>query len=96
METYINGCYTKYGSRPLSPLEIKRKVQLPNGMWCVMGKIPEDGISVDVYRDKDLHDLVFMEHGYATNAPENIDEWTDDNFTLLAQCAESRCREMRI
>lgn len=98
MEEYINGCYTKYGTRPLAASEIKYKTRLPNGMWCVIGYIPdpEDGISADVYRDKALKDLVFMEHGYTSSAPSDMSKWKEIDFQMVLMGVEARCERMKI
>ncbi len=99
MEEYINGCYTKYGTRPLSESEIKYKGRMLNGMWCVIGYIddPKDGISIDVYRDEKLTDLVFIEHGYRVgNMPKDMGQWSTSDFEFLKMNAELRCQEMRI
>lgn len=94
MEDYINGCYTKYGTRPLNKLEIKHKGQLSNGMWFVYGFIPteEDGLSIDVYKDKELKELVFMEHGIISTV-DNLNEADSEIFEYLA---ESRIAEMKL
>lgn len=93
MKDYINGCYTKNGSRPLHLLEIKYKVQLSNGMWCVIGEIPEDGISADVYSDKELKDLIFMEHGYKVfNGSGTLSKKYD--FERIVELVEIRLEEM--
>ena len=87
-QEYINGCCTKNGTRPLNTLEIKASTTLSNGMYAVAGYIPEDGISVDVYKDKTTKDLIFMEHGMILS-----DETAYDMAFALA---EIRCDEMRI
>lgn len=85
---YINGCYTRYGTRPLNIMEIKASTTLSNGMFAVCGVVPEDGISVDVYKDNTRKELIFMEHGITAN--------TTDSYDLFFELAESRCAEMRI
>jgi hypothetical protein len=87
-QAFINGCNTKNSTRPLNALEIKASTTLSNGMYAVAGYIPLDGISMDVYKNKTMKDLIFMEHGMISS-----DE-TDYNmaFTL----AEIRCNEMGI
>lgn len=94
MQEYINGCYTKYGTRPLNISEIKQKGQLCNGMWFVGGIIPtkEDGISIDVYKDKDMKELLFMEHGIITN----IDINSSEGLWIFKTMAENRLKEMRL
>lgn len=87
-QEYINGCYTRYGTRPLNVMEIKASTTLKNGMFAVCGIVPEDGLSVDVYRDNTKKELIFMEHGFVTNNP--------DNYELLFMMTESRCKEMKI
>ena len=82
MEEYINGCYTKYGTRPLNKLEIKYQCELPNGMYAVGGIVPNDGVSVDVYKDKELTDLLFMEHGIHTNADVNW-PWITQSMAMM-------------
>lgn len=88
MIDYINGCYTKHGTRPMNILEIKHKAQLSNGMWCVTGFIPEDGLSIDVYKDKELKELVFMEHGCFSSENDGT------QYEAIVHFAEVRCQEM--
>ena len=85
---YINGCYTRYGTRPLILMEIKTSKTLSNGMYAVAGKIPEDGISVDVYENGRMDKLIFMEHGITSFGNTCL----DDVFGL----AELRCAEMKL
>ena len=94
MEDYINGCYTKYGTRPLKKEEICYTSVLSNGMWCVIGVIPikEDGLSIDVYKDADLKELLFMEHGIRTN----IKPKTKSDFEFIKNLAENRLKEMAL
>lgn len=98
MKECINKCYTKYGTRPLSLLEIKFKKQLKNGLWCVIGKIStkEDGISIDVYEDKELKNIVFMEHGITTINMKPFNQWNKNDFEWISILAENRCQEMNI
>ena len=90
MKDYINGCYTKYGTRPLNIMEIVHKVQLSNGMWALIGNIPEDGISADVYKDEGTKEMVFMEHGIIAS-----DNWKK-NPSMIIGLVENRCKEMQI
>lgn len=57
-------------------------------MFAVCCIVPEDGLSVDVYRDNTKKELIFMEHGFVTSKP--------DNYELLFMMTESRCKEMKI
>lgn len=52
-----------YGKRKLKHYEIKGKFTLPNGMYCVWGNPPDEGISVDIYDDATKTLLIGMEHG---------------------------------
>jgi hypothetical protein len=85
---YLNGCYTRYGTRPLNVMEIKATTTLSNGMYAVAGFIPEDGISIDVYKDSTRNVLMFMEHGIMSNV--------DDDYDFLFLLAEDRCKELGI
>lgn len=87
-QKYIHGCYTRYGTRPLNVMEIKAITTLSNGMCAVAGFIPEDGISIDVYKDSTRNVLVFMEHGIISNV--------DDDYDFFFLLAENRCKEMGI
>ncbi len=89
MEEYINGCYTKYGTRPMESNEIKAKARLSNGLWAAVGFIdlPDDRWSIDVYRDEAMTDLVFMDHGCTVFG---------DELSMLFGLAESRCKEMKL
>ena len=75
-----------YGKRPLHMLEIKGSFILSNKMYCVYGK-NEEGVCVDVYRDKTRKELVSMQHGIQTN---NNDEL---NATTLKHFIESMSNE---
>lgn len=88
-QEYIHGCYTRYGTRPLNAMEIKAATTLSNGMYAVAGIVPEDGISIDVYKDSTRNTLVFMEHGIISN----VDDY---NYEFLFLLAEDRCKEMGI
>ena len=68
---------------------------LPNGMYCVIGFInsKEDGISIDVYSDDSLSELVFMEHRIISNLNVN-DDLSDDEWKVFSSLAISRCKEM--
>ncbi|MGN0242402.1 MAG: hypothetical protein ACI4CS_11990 [Candidatus Weimeria sp.] len=94
MKDYINGCYTRYGTRALKQEEIITSAALPNGMFAAIGVIPgeKDGISVDVYYDKDRKNLVFMEHGI-TAYNMDIHDVTVAK-ALMIEFACSRCKEM--
>ena len=91
-QEYINGCYTRYGTRPLTAMEIKTETRLYNGMYAVLGIVPEDGISIDVYLDATKKDLIFMEHGLETN----VDLTDEDNVSLLFLLVEERLKEMKL
>ena len=90
-QEYINGCYTRYGSRPLTEMEIKAETELSNGMYAVSGIVPEDGISIDVYADATKKDLIFMEHGIT--ATFDIE---DEDFYFVFLLAEERLKEMNL
>lgn len=51
-----------YGKKPLHPMEIKGAFVISNGMYCVYGHNNE-GVCVDIYKDKTRHELVSMQHG---------------------------------
>lgn len=93
MEDYINGCYTKYGTRSLNIFEIKRKIDLGNGYACAIGYIEneKDGLSIDLLKD---NKVFAWEHNIHTNMdPKNLSE---DSFEMLIQLAQNRLREMRL
>ena len=90
---YINGCYTRYGSRPLNTLEVKASKVLSNGMFAVVGNIPEDGVSVDVYNNKSKSELIFMEHGI-TILHGNLSD--TKMLNMIYKLIENRCFEMGI
>lgn len=92
-QEYINGCYTRYGTRPLTAMEIKAETELSNGMYAVSGVVPEDGVSIDVYADATKKDLIFMEHGIETNI--NFED-EDEDFYFVFLLAESRLKEMNL
>lgn len=86
-----------FGTRPLTILEIKHKTRLSNGMWCVIGYIPGvlDGISADVYRDKKLRNLVFMQHRYHVyGLPKDLNRWSEQNYQVIVSDIEARCQDM--
>lgn len=87
-ETFINGCCTKNGTRPLYESEIDSRETLSNGMYAVVGYIPADGISVDVYEDETMKNLIFMEHRILLS--------DNDGYELAFALAETRCNEMGI
>lgn len=91
-QEYINGCYTRYGTRPLTAMEIKAETKLSNGMQAVLGIVPEDGISIDVYADATKKDLIFMEHGIETN----VDLADEDDCSFVFQLAEGFLKEMNL
>lgn len=94
MQEYINGCYTKYGSRALKKEEIVAKGKLPNNLWMVFGFIntKEDGFSIDVYKDEKLTECIFWEHGIITSV--DINNINDADLNMLATLAMNRCLEM--
>ena len=98
-QDYINGCYTKYGTRPMNTFERKIRLDLPSGMVCFIGYIDsdKDGLSADVYRDKKLSELLFMEHGYSISLdiPQNPKEW-EDVAEMLSPLIYDRLHEMRL
>lgn len=87
----INGCYTRYGTRPLTAMEIKAETKLSNGMYAVSGIVPEDGISIDVYADATKKDLIFMEHGITVTF-----DIEDEDFYFVFLLAEERLKEMNL
>lgn len=81
MKDYINGCYTKNGTKPLNILEMKFVGQI--GKYYYMAGKNIDGLGVDVYTDPNRHNLLFMEHGIVTNV--NLDnELTKEIFEDIA------------
>lgn len=90
-QEYINGCYTRYGTRPLTAMEIKAETELSNGMYAVSGVVPEDGISIDVYADATKKDLIFMEHGITVTF-----DIEDEDFYFVFLLAEERLKEMNL
>ena len=87
-QAFINGCNTKNGTRPLYKSEIDSSTILSNGMYAVVGYIPTDGISVDVYEDETMKDLIFMEHGMISSG--------ETDYGMAFTLAEIRCNEMGI
>lgn len=85
---YINGCYTRYGTESLKKKEIRKSATLKNGMYAVLGISKKDGVSADVYEDKSMKKLIFMEHGYTVSKPIPWD--------MVLMLVENRCREMGI
>jgi len=90
-QEYINGFYTRYGTRPLTAMEIKAETELSNGMYAVSGVVPEDGISIDVYADATKKDLIFMEHGITVTF-----DIEDEDFYFAFLLAEERLKEMNL
>lgn len=76
-----------YGKKPLHLLEQKGGFTLSNNMYCVFGK-NEEGICVDVYRDKTRKVLVSMQHGIVTGNTKN-----ELDPTLLKKLMESMIDE---
>ena len=62
MKHRINGCYTKNGSRPLSPDEIAVEQSLYGDLAFRIGTIPteDDGLSVDLVKNGNVF---AWEHG---------------------------------
>lgn len=52
-----------HGKRPLPLPAQKGHFTLSNGMYCVYGQMADEGLCVDVYRDKSMKELVSMQHG---------------------------------
>ena len=75
-----------YGKRPLHMLEIKGSFTLSNKMYCVYGK-NEEGVCVDVYKDKTRKELVSMQHGIQSNHGDEL------NAEMLAHLMESMIDE---
>ena len=90
-QEYINGCYTRYGTRPLTAMEIKAETELSNGMYAVSGVVPEDGISIDVYADATKKDLIFMEHGITVTF-----DIEDEDFYFVFLLAEECLKAMNL
>ena len=90
MKDYINGCYTKYGTRSLYPLEIKHRESLGHGFEYAVGYIPnkEDGISIDIFKDGEI---LCWEHGIQAI---NTDFKKMKDYTMLREIALNRLREM--
>ena len=61
-QEYINGCYTRYGTRPPKKNEIKNATTLSNGMFAVAGFCKPDGYSIDIYKDPKMEKLIYMQH----------------------------------
>ena len=96
LQEYINGCYTKYGTSPMTYEEGKIDLLLPNGMIAVFGVHPEDGISCDVYTKEGK--LLFLEHGIITNVVDknsSTDVWVKSRDMLL-NIAINRLIEMKL
>jgi hypothetical protein len=93
MQDYINGYYTKKGSRPLAREEIVKTVCLTNGMTAVFGYIddPHDKVSCDVYKDEGLKDLIFMEHLIEPCGLDLKAEDIERTLPMLTKLIERHC-----
>lgn len=61
-----------YGKRPLPILAQKGYFTLSNGMFCVYGQMADEGLCVDVYRDRNMKELVSMQHGIISSEELNV------------------------
>ena len=91
-QEYINGCYTRYGTRPLKKNEIKNATSLSNGMFAVAGFCKQDGYSVDIYKDSKMKKLIYMQHNVHVGGCDN---WSSKS-EILFMLAEQLCLEMEI
>ena len=97
MEDFINGCYTRYGSRPMRRDEVQATRKLGNGMWACYGYIDgiNDGISIDVYRYPDMQELVFYDHDYELPGfDEDNPHLTKHQIKMLDRFLKKRLKEM--
>lgn len=94
MEDYINGCYTKYGTRSMNIFEVFHKEILGNGFYYNIGYIDtkEDGISMDIYKDGKL---ISWQHGIrCKHTAETLKTATD--FSIFTDLAISCLAEMKL
>lgn len=70
-----------YGKRPLPILAQKGYFTLSNGMFCVYGQMTDEGLCVDVYRDRTMKELVSMQHGIISS--EELDVRANDLRMLM-------------
>ena len=91
MDDYINGCYTKYGTRDLNIMEIKHKENIDNVFSYAIGYIPndEDKISIDILENGKV---ICWEHNITTSV--DIEEISD--FSPFTQIVLNRLKEMRL
>lgn len=68
------GMHNLYGKRKLNVFEIKGSFELSNGMFCLWGVSPEEGVSVDIYDDSSKKLLIGLEHHIRVSDPDNVDE----------------------
>lgn len=97
MDDYINGCYTRYGSRPMNKDEVQYTRKLKNGMWACYGYIDNiaDGISIDVYRYPDMQEPVFYDHDYdLVGFDEDNPHLTQHQIKMLDRFLKKRLKEM--
>lgn len=94
MKDYINGCYTKYGTRSMNIMEIMHRYEFENGLGCRIGYIPtkEDGVSIDLMKNGEI---IAWEHGMKGNiSVENLKNKSAADF--LVQLAINRFKEMNL
>lgn len=94
MKDYINGCYTKHGTRSMNTIESMHYYEFENGLSCKIGYIQtkEDGISIDLMKDGKV---IAWEHGIQGNI--SIEDLKDKSLAdLLVQLAINRFQEMNL
>lgn len=74
-----------YGKRPLPILAHKGYFTLSNGMFCVYGQMADEGLCVDVYRDKTMKELVSMQHGIIYSGEPDVQTIDADMFRMLME-----------
>ena len=90
MKDYINGQFTKRGSRPLKTNEIIHAEDLGDGYSYRLGFIPFDGVSIDLLKDGRV---IAWEHNLAIINTE-LKYVTD--FRVFSSIARNRLKEMKL
>ena len=74
-----------YGKRPLPILAQKGYFMLRNGMFCVYGQMADEGLCVDVYRDRTMKELVSMQHGIIYSEEPDVQADVADDLRMLME-----------
>lgn len=94
MQDYINGCYTKYGTRSMYTSEIVHKEKINSTYSFAVGYIDteKDGISIDIFKDGEI---LCWEHGIISIFTAKKLKTMKD-FSIFRGLAVSRLREMKL